>query len=222
MKNDFGYIAHDKGGFKLTGTIKASGSIQSLVNDCAIVDENGNIIHSNLKAGNFAGLFGGCTSLTSAPELPATTLNDYCYEYMFNNCPNLVNVPELPATTLAPYCYKLMFTHCTSLIETPELPAISASTAVYNAMFARCTSLKKASLINLNTGINSFFWPMVTLFADCENLNYIKVDFTSWDIYGTGNWVAGVSASGTFVCPSALPIQYGDSYIPEGWTVETF
>ena len=27
--------------------------------------------------------------MTSAPELPATTLADYCYYYMFENCSNL-------------------------------------------------------------------------------------------------------------------------------------
>ena len=34
-------------------------------------------------------MFKGCWSLTSAPELPATTLADYCYYYMFENCSNL-------------------------------------------------------------------------------------------------------------------------------------
>lgn len=30
-----------------------------------------------------------CSSLTTAPELPAETLADYCYQYMFYNCTNL-------------------------------------------------------------------------------------------------------------------------------------
>ena len=34
-------------------------------------------------------MFEGCTSLTTAPELPATTLADSCYSYMFYNCTNL-------------------------------------------------------------------------------------------------------------------------------------
>ena len=31
-------------------------------------------------------MFRGCTSLTTAPELPATTLADGCYYYMFRDC----------------------------------------------------------------------------------------------------------------------------------------
>ena len=39
----------------------------------------------------------------------------------------------------------------------------------------------------------------------------------------TGNitnlWVKDVSPTGTFVCPSTLKREYGDSFIPSGWTV---
>ena len=37
-------------------------------------------------------MFYGCTSLTSAPELLATTLADNCYSYMFNGCTSLTRV----------------------------------------------------------------------------------------------------------------------------------
>ena len=60
-------------------------------------------------------MFKGCTSLTQAPELPATTLADYCYEQMFRGCTSLIIAPELPATTLKTHCYSNMFYGCTSL-----------------------------------------------------------------------------------------------------------
>ena len=60
-------------------------------------------------------MFAYCTSLTTAPELPATTLANYCYTYMFNGCTSLTTAPELPATTLADYCYSNMFNNCTKL-----------------------------------------------------------------------------------------------------------
>ena len=60
-------------------------------------------------------MFNYCTSLTKAPELPATTLAYYCYQYMFYNCSSLTEAPELPATTLANYCYSNMFQYCTVL-----------------------------------------------------------------------------------------------------------
>lgn len=38
-------------------------------------------------------MFSGCTSLTTAPELPATTLADFCYYNMFYGCTNLQTAP---------------------------------------------------------------------------------------------------------------------------------
>ena len=43
------------------------------------------------------------------------TLADSCYNYMFNGCTSLTTAPSLPATTLAPRCYYSMFNGCTSI-----------------------------------------------------------------------------------------------------------
>ena len=40
-------------------------------------------------------MFYGCTSLTTAPELPATTLVNGCYQSMFYNCSNLSYIKAL-------------------------------------------------------------------------------------------------------------------------------
>lgn len=63
----------------------------------------------------YRALFQNCTNLTTAPELPATTLADGCYAYMFVGCTNLTNAPFLPATTLKKECYSSMFEDCTKL-----------------------------------------------------------------------------------------------------------
>ena len=60
-------------------------------------------------------MFYGCTGLTKAPALPATTLADNCYHEMFKGCTSLTQVPTLPATTLTNYCYYSMFYDCRSL-----------------------------------------------------------------------------------------------------------
>lgn len=62
-------------------------------------------------------MFQGCTSLISAPILPATTLAYYCYNDMFSQCTSLTSAPELPATVLTEDCYQYMFQDCTSLTE---------------------------------------------------------------------------------------------------------
>ena len=67
-------------------------------------------------------MFNGCTSLTQAPKLPATTLANGCYYYMFRDCTSLTTAPELPATTLANGCYYYMFYEC-PLFSTVKMKA---------------------------------------------------------------------------------------------------
>ena len=67
-------------------------------------------------------MFWNCTSLTQAPELPATTLANSCYYYMFIGCTSLTQAPELPATTLADSCYSNMFYNC-PLFSTVKMKA---------------------------------------------------------------------------------------------------
>ena len=79
--------------------------------------------YSLVKSGNrpamvdscYSSMFRGCTSLTAAPSLPATTLADYCYYAMFQDCTSLTAAPSLPATTLADSCYEYMFYGCTKI-----------------------------------------------------------------------------------------------------------
>jgi hypothetical protein len=45
-------------------------------------------------------MFPNCTSLVTAPELPATTLTPHCYEHMFNGC-NKINYIKMRATDIS-------------------------------------------------------------------------------------------------------------------------
>lgn len=100
---------------------------------------------TTLSVGCYQCMFQGCTSLTSAPSvLPATTLGEGCYNYMFYGCASLTTAPELPATTLTRYCYECMFSGCTSLTTAPELPATTLASNCYSSMFSGCTSLTTA------------------------------------------------------------------------------
>ena len=59
--------------------------------------------------------FASCTSLTTAPELPATTLKQQCYYRMFDGCSSLTTAPVLNASSLLAQCYEKMFQNCSSL-----------------------------------------------------------------------------------------------------------
>lgn len=95
----------------------------------------------------FCGLFENCSVLTSAPELPATKLADYCYRYMFWLCTNLTSAPVLPATTLAEGCYSYMFTVCKNLTSAPELPATTLAVNCYFGMFSNCQKLSSVTML---------------------------------------------------------------------------
>ncbi|MBO7636630.1 MAG: leucine-rich repeat protein [Paludibacteraceae bacterium] len=122
---------------KTDGTIKASGSVMSLIDGIGVTKTIPN-------KGCFAGLFSSCNGLIQAPELPATTLADSCYSSMFLLCDKLTVAPELPATELANECYSYMFDACDKLTEAPKLPAMELTDNCYSYMFRECTSLTKA------------------------------------------------------------------------------
>ena len=160
-------------------------------------------------------MFRDCTGLTSAPELPATTLGNYCYNYMFSNCTGLTSAPELPATTLASSCYFSMFNGCTGLTSAPELPATTLASSCYRSMFGGCTGLTSAPELPATTLVGDCY---AFMFRGCTNLSLIQVHFTVWGSQ-TSAWVSGVSPTGTFYKPTALPEEYEEDRIPTGWTV---
>lgn len=104
----------------------------------------------------FIYLFDGCKVLTSAPDLPGTTLAANCYYFMFQNCTSLKVAPALPATKLAEGCYCGMFYGCTSLETAPELPATNLPSNCYNAMFEGCRKLMSFTLLVPKTSISNY------------------------------------------------------------------
>ena len=68
---------------------------------------------------------------------------------MFKGCTSLTTIPNLPATTLVYVCYDSMFSGCTSLVETPEgwyLPAQTTTTNSCSNMFSNCYKLQKMAV----------------------------------------------------------------------------
>lgn len=136
--------------FVMTGSISASGNIMSLIDDGACTTTTISNEYCYLS------IFQECVSLTTAPELPATTLASYCYYQMFAGCTSLITAPELPATTLADYCYGRMFAGCTSLIVSDtsgegydkewRVPTSGTFTNTYvqSYMFANCKGTRSS------------------------------------------------------------------------------
>ena len=106
-------------------------------------------------------MFWLCSSLKSAPKLPATTLAPGCYNSMFWGCTALTAAPTLPATTLAKECYKAMFYGCTTLTTAPDLLAPTLVTDCYMLMFKGCTNLSYVKCLatsGINMDNNTYSW----------------------------------------------------------------
>ena len=137
-------------------------------------------------------MFNGCTSLTTVPDLPATTLANNCYNGMFKGCTRLTTIPNLPATTLASNCYYDMFYGCTSLVETPSgwyLPAQTTKPNSCYSMFKACSNLQKMAVSYSGT-ITSSHWQ---------------------------GWMNRVKSTGTFYYSKNQTKENIQSIVPSGW-----
>ncbi len=158
----------------LTGSnIKCIGNIENLLDWETVALGN----HPTMARHCYAYLFYGCTALTSAPALPATTLASYCYRNMLAECTALTSAPDLPATTLAEGCYLSMFFGCTALVSAPALPATTLANYCYAYMFFGCESLKISST---PTEVYQHEWRIPTSGTGTEapNWNYLMLSGT--------------------------------------------
>ena len=155
--------------FSITGRVVASGNINSLLSSDEAVYKN-IYDYSAFEIANshtFYKLFYNCTALIQAPELPTTTLTEWCYYNMFMDCTSLTQAPELPATNLAERCYGGMFENCTSLTQAPELPATNLANYCYIAMLSGCSSLVQAPEL---PATNLVLYCYYGMFWDCTSL----------------------------------------------------
>lgn len=199
--------------FTMTGSIAASGNIQTLLS------QNGD--REDVTEYCYYQLFLDCTTLTSAHiDLPATTISYGCYSQMFERCTALTEGPTvLPATTLAVECYLSMFYDCTALKYAPELPATTLVMWCYNGMFYGCRDLS-GSIVLPATALEAECYR--DMFTDCINLQSVTTYVTDWRTTNTRDWLSGAGTKATnptVYCPadSTIPSNSGHG-IPRGWT----
>ena len=144
-------------------------------------NNNGNRTQFSTSTGKF-GARGSIMTL-----LGYNTLKGYDCQYMFQGCTGLTVAPELPATTLAQKCYYYMFYGCTSLIESPELPATTLVSECYDGMFRDCTSLNK---ITCNARIDSSYYISYWVYNVAASGTFYKNPLSSWN-RGTGGIPSG-------------------------------
>ena len=150
------------------------------------------------------------TGFTEAPELPATELADYCYQWMFESCGDLTKAPELPAKEMKEGCYGAMF-YNTGLTEAPALPATTLANWCYQNMFKDCAKLTKApSLPAAEMKESCYQW----MFANCINLkNAPALPAETLADYCYGEMFRGCSA---LTAGPALPAKEMKPYCYQG------
>ena len=216
--------------FTSTGKVAASGNIMSLIDatcqtkevaysefykffkGCKGLTTAPELPATSVTSYSYSEMFSGCTSLTKAPELPATTPWDYSYESMFSGCTSLTEAPELPATTLKEGCYKSMFSGCTGLTQAPELPAMTLLRYCYESMFQGCTSLTKAPEL---PALTLAYFSYRNMFSGCSSLNEVTIAGNAASSYADG-MLSGVANTGTI----RLTSNVASTNIPSGWVVE--
>ena len=177
--NDYAY-------FVMTGKIEASGNLQSMTNfarntgyyrfnhlflNCTSLITAPELPATTVDYGGYAGLFQGCISLISAPELPATTVGTQGYYQMFYNCIGLVNPPsKFYARVLSDSACARMFQGCSSLATAPILPTTTMTQLCYFNMFNGCTSLTIAPNLPATTLADSCYREM---FNGCTSLRNV-------------------------------------------------
>lgn len=170
--------------FVMTGSINASWDVNFLLN------KNSTNSVSNYC---FYKLFDGCSSLKTAPSLPALVLGVSCYEQMFAGT-WIKYAPELPATSLNEYCYDAMFYTCSSLIIAPSLPLTNlwGKRNVYSSMFHFCTNLVTlpklpATSLSFACYGSMFYWCSKIRLSTTQTWDYQ----TAYRIPTTWTWTAG-------------------------------
>ena len=222
--------------FVISGKISASGDVTSLLNgeggdvvlpsycysqmfyNCTGLTTAPNLPSTTLASNCYNSMFSGCTGLTTAPALPATTLADHCYYHMFSRCKGLTSAPALPATTLANYCYSNMFYICTGLTTAPELPATTLAENCYYFMFTYCEGLTTAPVLPATTLALGSYGCMFQGCSSLSSITCLATDITARRC--TSNWLNGVAATGTFTKAASMSSwTTGVNGIPSEWTV---
>ena len=140
-----------------TGRCNIGGNIMSLIYGSSF---NGQTTFNNKKSWAFARLFYYNENIVDASNLllPATDIGLAAYFCMFNGCTSLTTAPALPAATLTEDCYRYMFQNCSSLnhIEcfATNISALNCTTDWVNGVASTGTFVKDPSMSSWTTGNN--------------------------------------------------------------------
>lgn len=179
------------------------------------------------------------SGVTLPGRLPASVTTLYAYEYahMYEGCASLTTAPDTshitalesrhPGQSVAGGSMNSMFKNCTSLASPPDLTGLT--TVGYYALKSAmegCASLTKPADIRGATAEDTRAFD--SLYKGCSNLPeaYAPQCVNGWtgSSNSSADWLDGVAAGGTVHAPdatvkAAIPLDSA-SGCPSGWTVQ--
>lgn len=148
------------------------------------------ILPSFTSAECYREMFRNCSSLTTMPDLPATTVAAGCYWNMFRLCTGLTTACDvLPAETLAEDCYRELFRQCSSLQSAPRLPALTLAVRSYRQMFAGCTSLLSVTCLATDISAENCTFQWMNGAKNNSACKFYKA--SSMGVSVSGGWTRG-------------------------------
>ncbi len=136
---------------ELPATKLAEECYKGMFYNCINLESISNLPAKRLTQSCYESMFEKCWKLHEISNNFTFTFADInSCKYMFSNT-NLVLPPSLPATTIEQSCYEKMFYNCKYLREAPVLPAKEIKYRSYANMFSYCDSLTYVPDINADT-----------------------------------------------------------------------
>ena len=158
----------------------------------------------------FNGLCKDCSSLI----ISENDVSSYCFYQTFYGS-GITKTPQLPATTLADFCYNNTFNGCRSLTGSCVLPAKILTNSCYFSAF-RSSGIQSIEIIGENSNVTNCLRQVL---RDASSCNYIKLmanptlsnstEF-SRNVAASGIFVKHIDATWTTT---------GYDGVPTGWTV---
>ena len=120
-------------------------------------------------------------------------------------------------------CFEDLFRNQTSLTACPDISCSTLGSGALMYTFNGCTNVKKVKIrINelLPREDDGSYNGIDGTFGGCTSLAIVEADLNSWNGFDADNgWLNNVSPKGVFIKPTALPVEYGNKRIPEGWQI---
>ena len=171
---------------------------------------------NGLQESCYSYMFQGCSSLTTAPALPATTLATACYDSMFWGCTGLTTAPALPATTLADKCYYGMFYGCRKLdildCRATDITASACTAGWVSYVASSGTFVKDPNMTSWTRGTNGIptNWTVIDavgiqlpetykkVWEDESGVKTIAIlPFENWTASTSDDWITFDKTTGT-------------------------